>query len=344
MNSLRAYSAHLLALAIRALFPQAVLMGGEVTEIGFSYRFRCPQPLTRDMLPLFEEKMRGLIKTAPPFRLQEMIPSNAAQLFHDLREYGLEEACLNLDETLVKIISLGKYWDLAIDEPKPFEKFFFSLLELSKDNEIWEIFGTSFLEKDELKSFVKKYKEAKKNDWKILGPRLKLLTLSKEVPLWLPKGVLLEKKFYDLFKETLPEGSREVRTPSTWKGTLLESHTVLFEAEPKGALWEWNEQGDHLTAFLLPSEVDDFLKSSLQFFEKTLKILGFESYHKIEAPGPCIEVRLYDILGRRFDGPRLKVDRTPLPSPFQGRVRAVRTFFPDLQTMMLKWIEANGRK
>ena len=342
LNPLRAYTAHLLALSIRELFPQAQLLGGEVNEIGFFYRFRCPQPLSLEILPLMEEKMRGFVKAPPPMRLQEMVPSNAALLFHDLKEYLLEERCLESEEILVSVIGLGKYWDLAIDNPKPMAHFAFALLELKSDGEAWEIFGSAFPEKDEVKGFIKRYRESKKNDWRVIGPRLKWLVAIGDKPLWLTRGVLLEKKFYDLFKESLPPGSREVKTPSSSKKTFIESHTALFEAEPGGAIWEWHETGDILTHFLLKEEVDPFLKSSLQFFEKTLKMLGFESYHKLEEPGPCIEFRLYDKLGRSFKGPQLKIDRTPLPSSLQGKVRVTRTFFPDLQTMMLKWIEVQA--
>lgn len=341
---LRSYTAHLFALALREILPQAILQGGRIDEIGFYYSFHFSKPIPKEIISMIEEKMRGWVKSPPPFRVQEMVPKNAASLFRDLGEEELAETCLESHEDLVRVVSLGDYWDLAIGEPKRADHFAFALLELNGENDVWEVFGSAFVVKDELKAFVKKYKLALKNDWQKRGVEEKYLVVAHHQPLWLPNGVQLQKKFYDLFLATLPENALEVMTPPSWHGTKEESYQLLYQACPGSSIWEWNSKGDYLTSFLLPQEEELFMKSSLQFFDKTLKILGFEAYERKKRPGPLIETCLYDSLGRSFEGPRLEISRVHLPgNPFKGRFRATRTLFPDLETIMLKWIELDTR-
>lgn len=315
--SLFAYTAHLFALAIRETFPDAVLLGGRIDEVGFFYSFSHPRPIPREMMSLIEEKMRGWIKEPPVMRLQEMVPANAALLFRDKGEEALSQLCLESNDELVKVILLGSYWDLAIDDPEPLDKFAFALIDVKEKNGVWEVFGTAFPDKAEVKALVKRVRGAEKR----IGIAEKYLVMSSKGPLWLPQGVAIRRRFYELFLESLPKGACEVMTPDG----SLESHQALYQGSP---VWEWRAGGDCLTIKLLPEEEEPFLKSSLQFFDKTLKMLGFGAYDVESGPGPVTQIRLYDSVGRSFEGPRI-----------EGKLWVRRSLFPNLEKMMLKWIE-----
>ena len=180
LDPLRAYTAHLFAKAAKDLFPQAQLIGGEVDEIGFTYHFDIPQTISPDMLPLFEEKMRGWIKRAPDCRIQEMVPSNAASLFKDRGDVYLKERCVDWEEELVPVICLGNFYDIALsgslfDAELPYENFAFKLIRLSFEGRRASVFGTAFPGVDELKDFVRKYKDAVKRDGRKMALAARLI-------------------------------------------------------------------------------------------------------------------------------------------------------------------------
>jgi hypothetical protein len=326
---MHAYTAHLFARALCERFPEAKRVGGQISEIGFYYSFVCPQSMSQEALVLIEEKMRGFAKAPPSFRLQEMVPKSAAALFADLEQPYLQKACLASSESLVKVVCLGEFRDLAIGEPKFSSPLYFALLDLKREGEIYTVFGTAFASKEALKAFVKKYKA--KKDWREVGSRKRFLVAAQGLPLWLPKGVELRDKFYQFFLTTVPQGAREVKTPLAWPGTIKESHTLLYQRDRVEVLWEWRENGDVVHAFIQESQVEGFLKSSLQWIDKTCRMLGFESeWHGTQ-------VRLYDSLGRSFEGPKLEVDKKTLGT--EKTVIVDRTLFSDLEGLMLKWIE-----
>lgn len=290
MNSLiplRAYTAHLFAKATKDLFPQALLLGGEVDEIGFTYNFEVPQTINADMLPLFEEKMRGWVKSPPTCRVQEMVPPNAGALFKDRGEVYLKDFCNDSDEELVPVIMIDGFFDVVfsdslLDEELPFEKFAFKLIKLTVEGKKVSVFGTAFPDSSELKDFVKKYKEASKRDGIKIARTSRLMIENEEGNFFLlPKGVDLEDQFKKWFVNMLPEKVKQVRTPISWTRSLNESHTFMFEADHAlsgNSLWEWRGDSDFLSQFALEEEADLFLKSSLQLIEKTSKMFGFE-YH-----------------------------------------------------------------
>ena len=113
------YAVHLLALAIDQLFPGCVRGGGEPTDSVFYYSFQHEGKIPDDFLPYIEEKMRGLLKARPPYRIQSMIPSNAADLMESEGQPLLAERCLE-EEGEVEVVRIGDLYDLGGGEETDF--------------------------------------------------------------------------------------------------------------------------------------------------------------------------------------------------------------------------------
>lgn len=277
LHSLRAYTAHLYAKAAKELIPGVKLVEAVVDEIGFSYICECPQLVSPEMLPLLEERMRGWVKKPPVLRLQEMVPSNAASFFRDRKEPFLQERCLETDDELVEVVCLDHFADIASGSIKTYNSFFFKLFSFEITGTLVKVTGTAFLEQDELKNFVKKYKEASRKDWKETASLSKYLVFPKTgTPLFLPKGLKARDAFFKYFLSTL-SGAQEVYTPPSFDGTVAESHALLYVSLPQSSLWERRDGKVWQHFFPEEGELDDLLKSSLLLFEKTAKILRFET-------------------------------------------------------------------
>ena len=231
-------TAHLMAQAVKALYPDAKITIGPTIENGFYYDFDVDVPFSDEILETIEQKMKELAKFGQEIHRQEMSASDAGKLFSDMGESYKVEIIEEIDPN--DVISTYKQTDFTdlcrgphVSNTAKIKHF--KLLSTSgaywrgdENNKMLQrIYGTVFASKDALKTHLNNLEEAKKRDHRKLGKELKLFTFDEEIgpglPLWLPNGAVMVEELEQLAKATeRSAGYDQVRTPHLTKGKLYE--------------------------------------------------------------------------------------------------------------------------
>jgi len=231
-------TAHLMAQAVKALYPDAKITIGPTIENGFYYDFDVDVPFSDEILETIEQKMKELAKSGQEIHRQEMSASDAGKLFSDMGESYKVEIMEQIDPN--DVISTYKQTDFTdlcrgphVSNTAKIKHF--KLLSTSgaywrgdENNKMLQrIYGTVFASKDALKTHLNNLEEAKKRDHRKLGKELKLFTFDEEIgpglPLWLPNGAVMVEELEQLAKATeRSAGYDQVRTPHLTKGKLYE--------------------------------------------------------------------------------------------------------------------------
>jgi len=231
-------TAHLMAQAVKALYPDAKITIGPTIENGFYYDFDVDVPFSDEILETIEKKMKELAKSGQEIHRQEMSASDAGKLFSDMGESYKVEIMEQIDPN--DVISTYKQTDFTdlcrgphVSNTAKIKHF--KLLSTSgaywrgdENNKMLQrIYGTVFASKDALKTHLNNLEEAKKRDHRKLGKELKLFTFDEEIgpglPLWLPNGAVMVEELEQLAKATeRSAGYDQVRTPHLTKGKLYE--------------------------------------------------------------------------------------------------------------------------
>jgi len=232
LDMIRHSASHVMAEAVRSLFPEARFGIGPPTDDGFYYDFDLPRPLTPEDLPVIEAKMREIVAADLPFTREEVDKDKARQVFAG-QPYKLELIDdLPADETLT-IYRQGAFVDLCRG---PHVKTtgqvgpFFKLLSIAgaywRGDEhrpmLQRIYGTAFESQESLNEFLHKLEEAERRDHRKLGKELELFSIHEEagpgLVLWHPKGAIVRKIIEDFWKEEhLKRGYEIVYTPHIFK-------------------------------------------------------------------------------------------------------------------------------
>lgn len=215
-SKIRSSAAEVLAKIVHDLFPQALLVGGGSTNIGFYYDFISQQPMDKQILEILETTLRTHIKENRPVQSLSMMRENA---FDFLTHHGhpiLAQRALQEESNVISLFQLDSFYSLS-QEPhiqSTEEIGSIKLLEIVKTQrflqeegsiDIVRIIGTSFPDSYELKQFVKAYEKLKKYDHRLLGPELQMFQFLEKTGsincFWLPKGKELQEQLISLWKE-----------------------------------------------------------------------------------------------------------------------------------------------
>ena len=231
-------TAHLMAQAVKALYPDAKITIGPTIENGFYYDFDVDVPFSDEILETIEQKMKELAKSGQEIHRQEMSASDAGKLFSDMGESYKVEIIEQIDPNdMISTYKQTDFTDLCrgphVSNTAKIKHF--KLLSTSgaywrgdENNKMLQrIYGTVFSSKDALKTHLNNLEEAKKRDHRKLGKELKLYTFDEEIgpglPLWLPNGAVMVEELEQLAKATeRSAGYDQVRTPHLTKGKLYE--------------------------------------------------------------------------------------------------------------------------
>ena len=231
-------TAHLMAQAVKELYPNAKVTIGPTIENGFYYDFDVDVSFSDEVLVKIEEKMRALAKSGQDIQRNEISAKDAVSLFKDMGEdYKVEIIQQINPDDVITTYKQSDYTDLCrgphVSNTSKIKHF--KLLSTSgaywrgdENNKMLQrIYGTVFSTKDALKTHLHNLEEAKKRDHRKLGKELKLFTFDEEVgpglPLWLPNGAIMIEELEKLAKESERHaGYEQVRTPHLTKGSLYE--------------------------------------------------------------------------------------------------------------------------
>ncbi len=224
---------HILAQAVRRLFPGVKLAIGPAIEDGFYYDFDVEKPFTPEDLEKIEAEMKKIIKENYKFERLEVSKDEARHLVRD-EPYKLEL----LDEIPDERVSFyrdGEFIDLCRGPHmlSTGQVKHFKLLNVAgaywrgdeRNKMLQRIYGTAFATKEALEKYLQMLEEAKKRDHRKLGKELEIFFFDDEVgpglPLWLPKGAIIIEELEKLAKETEAKaGYLRVRTPHICKESM----------------------------------------------------------------------------------------------------------------------------
>ncbi len=231
--------AHVLAQAVKRLFPKAKLAIGPPIEDGFYYDFDVPRPFTPEDLQKIEREMKKIVEANYPFERFEVSREEARKMLEEADEpYKLEILDELTEGETVSFYKDGEFVDLCRGPHAPSTGLVkhFKLLDVAgaywRGDErrpmLQRIYGTAFYRKDDLERFLKQREEAAKRDHRRLGRELELFAMEDAVGpglvLWLPKGVVVRRELERFeMEEHLKRGYQFVVTPHLGKAQLWET-------------------------------------------------------------------------------------------------------------------------
>ncbi|KAA6226498.1 MULTISPECIES: threonine--tRNA ligase [unclassified Campylobacter] len=206
LELLRHSCAHLMAQAIKSLYPEAKFFVGPVIEDGFYYDFRVNESLNDEDLIKIEKKMKEFAEKKQDIQKYELSKEGAIAKFKD--DDLKQEVMLRIPDGMVSIYKQGEFEDLCRGPHLPNTKFlrFFKLTRIAgaylggdeKREMLTRIYGTAFADKESLKEYLHIIEEAKKRDHRKLGNELKLFSFDDDIggglPIWLSRGARLRSK------------------------------------------------------------------------------------------------------------------------------------------------------
>ena len=231
-------AAHLMAQAVKSLFPKSKVTIGPTIENGFYYDFDVETSFTDEIILKIEKRMKELAKSSQEISRIEISAKDAIKMFDDMGESYKVEIIKEIDSNeVISAYKQSEFTDLCrgphVSNTSKIK--YFKLLSTSgaywrgdeKNKMLQRIYGTVFASKDALKTYLNNLEEAKKRDHRKLGKELKLFAFDEEVgpglPLWLPNGTVMIEELEKLAKSTEKKaGFDQVRTPHLTKGTIYE--------------------------------------------------------------------------------------------------------------------------
>jgi threonyl-tRNA synthetase len=237
LEILRHSTAHLLAQAVKELFPEAQVTIGPVIENGFYYDFSYKRPFTPEDLSLIEKRMHDIARKDLPVHRREMPRDEAVRYFSSIGEKYKAEIIASIPEKeTISLYGQGDWIDLCRGPhvPSTGKLKTFKLMRVagaywrgdSKNEMLQRIYGTAWAKKEDQDAYLKMLEEAEKRDHRRLGTQLDLFHMQEEAPglvFWHPKGWAIWQQVEQYMRRVYREnGYLEVRAPQILDRSLWE--------------------------------------------------------------------------------------------------------------------------
>ncbi len=235
LEILRHSTAHVMAQAVKRLFPEAKVAIGPAIKDGFYYDFDYERPFREEDLPKIEEEMRKIIKEDYPFIRKEISREEAIRLFESKGETYKVELLKEISDEKVSIYSQGEFTDLCRGPHIPSTGMIKAFALTHTAGAYWRgdernpmlsrIYGTAFPDKKSLQEHLKRIEEAKKRNHVVLGQKLELFSMHEEIGagliVWHPNGAMLRYILESFeIEEHLKRGYELVKGPELLKTEL----------------------------------------------------------------------------------------------------------------------------
>ena len=255
-GAFRHTTSHIMAQAIKRLYPDTKLAIGPSIEDGFYYDIDRETPLVAEDLEKIEAEMKKIVKEDLPIKQYTMPRAEAIAYFKEKDEPYKVELIEDLPEdSVISFYSQGEFTDLCagphLMSTKPVKAFKLTSLAgaywrgSEKNKMLQRVYGTSYPKKAELEEYLHMMEEAKKRDHRKLGKELGLFMMCEEgpgFPFFLPKGMELKNQLLDYWREIHKKaGYVEISTP-----IMLSRH-----------LWETSGHWDHYKDNMYTTVIDD---------------------------------------------------------------------------------------
>lgn len=297
---LRHSTAHLLAHAVKELFPEAQVTIGPVIENGFYYDFSYKRPFTPEDLQAMEKRMQDIAKRDLKVERITMARDAAVEFFRKQGEAYKAEIIASIPTNEeISLYRQGEFTDLCRGPhvPSTGRLKVFKLMKLAgaywrgdpKNEMLQRVYGTAWSKKDEQHSYLHLLEEAEKRDHRRLGRQLDLFHLQDEAPgmvFWHPKGWALWQSIEQYMRSVLRErGYQEVRTPMVIDRVLWE-RSGHWENYRENMFTTESEKRDYAVKPMnCPGHVQIFNSGLHSYRDLPLRLAEFGSCHRNEPSG-----------------------------------------------------------
>jgi threonyl-tRNA synthetase len=257
LEIIRHSTAHLLAQAVKQLFPEAQVTIGPVIEDGFFYDFAYSRPFTTEDLAVIEARMGELAKADLPVARREMARDAAVEYFRSIGENYKAEIIASIPATeTISLYGQGDWVDLCRGPhvPSTGKLKAFKLMKVagaywrgdSRNEMLQRIYGTAWPDQKQLDAYLHRLEEAEKRDHRRIGRELDLFHMQEEAPgavFWHPKGWSIFQRLISYMRERQgAAGFVEVSAPELMERSLWE------------ASGHWEKFGENMYTTVTPDE------------------------------------------------------------------------------------------
>ncbi|MCF6216024.1 MAG: threonine--tRNA ligase [Emcibacter sp.] len=302
LEILRHDAAHILAEAVKELYPGTQVTIGPSIDNGFYYDFARKTPFTTDDLVIIEKRMVEIIERDEEIIRTEMDRDEAVAFFRDMGEdYKAELIAAIPDGQAITLYKQGDFIDLCRGPHLPstgkLDKAAFKLMKVAgaywrgdSNNEMLQrIYGTAWRTKKELKAYLTRLEEAEKRDHRKLGKEMKLFHFQEEaagMPFWHPNGWTIYQQVEAYIRRKQQQyGYQEIKTPqlvdrSLWEKSghweKFQEHMYTTEADGRALAFK---------PMNCPCHVQVFNQGTVSYRDLPLRLAEFGSCHRYEPSG-----------------------------------------------------------
>ena len=237
-RTFRHTTSHILAQAVKRLYPDTKLAIGPAIEDGFYYDFEFKEPISSEDFSAIEKEMKKIVKERLPLERFTLSRDEAIAFMKERNEDYKVELIEDLPEdAVISFYRQGEFVDLCAGPHLDNTKYVKAIKLTSLAGAYWRgseqnkmltrIYGTCFPDKEQLKEYLDRIEEAKKRDHRKLGKELGIFTLMEEgpgFPFFLPKGMILKNTLIDYWRKLHDrEGYQEISSPIILSRKLWET-------------------------------------------------------------------------------------------------------------------------
>ncbi|MFC3533947.1 threonine--tRNA ligase [Vogesella facilis] len=300
LSIIRHSTAHLLAYAVKELFPEAQVTIGPEIENGFYYDFAYKRPFTPEDLVAIEKKMAELAKKDIPVERYELPRDEAIAYFKSIGEAYKAEIIASIPQgEVLSLYREGEFTDLCRGPhvPSTGKLKVFKLMKVAgaywrgdSNNEMLQrVYGTAWAKKEDLEQYLHMLEEAEKRDHRKLGKQLDLFHLQDEAPgmvFWHPKGWQLWQSIEQYMRKTLAAaGYQEIRTPMVMDRVMWEK-SGHWENYRDAMFTTESEKRDYAVKPMnCPGHVQVFNAGLRSYRELPMRLAEFGACHRNEPSG-----------------------------------------------------------
>jgi len=288
LSTLRHSTSHVMAQAVKRLFPDVKVAIGPAIEDGFYYDFAKAEPFAPEDLARIEAAMHDIVKADLPFERREMPRAEAIAFFRERGERFKVEILEGIPADRVSLYTQGDFIDLCRGPhvSRTGELKAFKLLSSSgaywrgdeKNPMLQRIYGTAWLTQEELEQHLWRLEEAKKRDHRKLGRELDLFDfydVAPGAPFWLPNGMTLVRELEKFARERLDaQGYQEISTPMLVNKKLWEQsghweyyQDNMFKVEVEGEIFSLKPMNCPEAAYVYRRSLRSYRELPLRFSE-----------------------------------------------------------------------------
>ena len=300
LDIIRHSTAHLLAMAVKELFPSAQVTIGPVIEDGFYYDFSFERAFTPEDLEAIEQRMQELAKQDFAIAREEWDRDEAVEFFKGIGEAYKAEIIAGIPaDQPIGLYRQGDFIDLCRGPhvPSTGKLSAFKLTKVAgaywrgdNDNEMLQrIYGTAWSNKKELKAYINRLAEAEKRDHRKIGKKLDLFHMQEEAPgsvFWHPKGWAIYNSIQDYMRQQqVQQGYKEIKTPQLVDFSLWEKsgHADKFGDDMFSVSTDDRQYA--VKPMNCPCHVQVFNQGLKSYRDLPMRLAEFGSCHRNEPSG-----------------------------------------------------------